>query len=64
MRATYALSLNHAVDEGTGEGSDELLSGGMGVGLAVGSAVLLVGLGSLGWRVRECFSRRMTESTS
>ena len=47
MRATYALGLNHAVDEGTGEASHDLLRLRVGVGLAVLLAVLLVRLGGL-----------------
>ena len=46
-RVTYALGLNHAVDEGTGEASHDLLRLRVRRGLAVLSAVLLIRLRSL-----------------
>lgn len=44
---TYALGLHDAVDERTGEASEDLLRLGVAVGLAVLRNVVLVGLGSL-----------------
>ena len=46
-RSTYALSLDHAVDEGTSEASHDLLGLLVALGLTVALAVLFVGLSSL-----------------
>ena len=46
-RHTYALGLDDAVDESTGEAREDLLRFGVAVRLAVLRDVVLVGLGSL-----------------
>ena len=46
-RSTYALSLDHAVDEGTSEAGHDLLGLLVALRLAIALAVLLVGLRSL-----------------